>query len=920
MNFIRRTNGSYIKIILALLFVVLILFGCSSKKDSGTEPGTDDRAVESSVSNEDVEKKNIVSVFAEVQNGLTYINIIGDSELIYSAVKEKEPDAIVLYFPDTFFNSDLSSRTYSEGALKNIEFKQEENDAKIRFFIESDLPYEVTKEGYNLIVKIDSSIETKTDDSVSAEEKSPEVVEKVEVAPETSYAEASRFEDIEFFEEKEFFKIKILADGAIKKYNSFTLNNPPRIVFDLVNISSPYTNVQKLDLNNKWAKSLRHYANSSRLRLVIDSRGKWLNNYGSQETKDGLEIFIGKRDENNILKAESEPVEYEASSVIVSNNNDKDASLKSLDFSALEDGRSKVIIETSTKVEYKAEKPEADKLAIKLFNTKIPDYHQRPIITTRFDSAVNRIFPVYNQLVNKNDSLIYIDLRENVAFKINDEIDNIIEIEFDPSAKSILEEAEFKAPEWKHILSDGRAVSDSDLVAQSSTVEKKENISKAVPINSKEESTQETFFEDSKDPLIDYKEKKYTGQPIILDFYETNIKNVFKIIQHVSGLNFAIDKDVSGNVTMTLKQPVPWDQVLDLVLKMNSLGMQKEGNIVRIAQLSTIQAEEQRKKDILKARQESQNQEKNVAPLFTEYLLINYSDAQSEILPHLQKVLSERGSLSVDKRNNQVILTDTMENIEKCKEIISRIDKITPQVVIEARIVEANSDFSKDIGTEWQASSNVADASPYASIRKDVLGGNYGYNVAMNTPQQSGSIGVNFARITGTPFILNAKLNAMETQKKGKIISAPKVVTLDNKKATIKQGYEYPYTTLEDGETKTEFKQIDLQLEVTPHVTADNKISMKVNIDKNDVYVDTPDGPALSTKNVQTELLVNDGDTIVIGGIIQQSETLTENSFPLLSKIPLLGWFFKSRENAKTKQELLVFLTPRIVELEQGKF
>lgn len=909
MNFIKTANRIYIKTILALMFVLLALWGCSSKNETSPDK------TEVSITSEEAVKSNIVSVSSQLKNGFVNINIVGDSELVYSAVKEKEPDAVVLYFPDTFINKELSSRDYSAGLLEKIEFNQDENDAKIRLFTNGDFPYEVKKEGYNLLVQIKSDFDGSSTTEVLAGKKAREKKETIVKAEVVK--EASRFKDIEVIEEDNYLKIKILGDGRIKKYNSFTLNNPPRIVFDLVNLSSPYTKVEKLDLNNKWAQSLRHYDDKTKLRLVIDSRTKWLNNYGAQETQDGLEIFIGKRDEKNILKAEVEPEKIDSSSSVTKVSGKK-ATLKAIDFSALEDGRSKIIIETSEKVDYKAEKPEADKLAIRLFNTQIPDYHQRPIITTRFDSAVNRIFPVHKDMINKNDSLVYIDLRENVAFKINSEIENIIEIEFEPSFKSgSKDDTEFAAPEWKNILIDS---AQTKPLADEFEIKSAEEEKQSFVELEKEAELPETM-EKSKDSFMGSKAKKYTGQPITLDFYETDIKNVFRIIQHVSGLNFAIDKDVSGKVTMTLKQPVPWDQVLDLILKMNSLGMEKEGTIVRIAQQSTLQAEQQIKKDMLKAKQESQEQEKILAPLFTEYLLINYSDAQSEIMPHLQKLLSARGSLSVDKRNNQIILTDTGVNIEKAKEIISRIDKITPQVVIEARIVEANTDFSKDIGTEWQASSNTADKSPYASIRKNFLGGDYGYNVAMNTPSESGSIGVNFARITGTPFILNAKLNAMESEKRGKIISAPKIVTLDNKKATIKQGYEYPYqTTDDDGKTTTEFKNIDLQLEVTPHVTADNKISLKVNIDKNDVYLDTPEGPALSTKNVQTELLVNDGDTIVIGGIIQQSETLTKNEFPWLSKIPILGWFFKSKSESKVKQELLIFLTPRIVELEHGKF
>lgn len=189
----------------------------------------------------------------------------------------------------------------------------------------------------------------------------------------------------------------------------------------------------------------------------------------------------------------------------------------------------------------------------------------------------------------------------------------------------------------------------------------------------------------------------------------------------------------------------------------------------------------------------------------------------------------------------------------------------------------------------------------------------------MNLPVDAvGTIGMNFSRIIGSTLALDAQLQAMESLEKGKIVSSPRVVTLDNKKAMIKQGFEFPYSTTDsNGEVDIEFKDIDLMLEVTPHITSDNRISLNVHITKNDIFALTEEAPALTTKEAQTELLVNDGDTFVIGGIIKTNTNVTDSGVPGLMKIPLLRWLFKNEQKTSSKDELLIFITPRIVQLEQ---
>jgi len=574
-----------------------------------------------------------------------------------------------------------------------------------------------------------------------------------------------------------------------------------------------------------------------------------------------------------------------------------------IDFASERAGKSTVIIGTTIPVGYEIKKKTDTLVQLQLKNANLPDYRRHPLITTRFESAVNRITPVQKPEM-KNNTMFAIELREAVPYFV-EQSENIIMIHFEASSipPKPLESADL--PSWKRVMAE-TSLEDMKEEASGDAFKPTEDAG--------EEGAQTIFEAGDKDasPFIE-KPKKYTGEKIALDFFETDVKNVFRILREISRKNFAIDKDVSGRVTLTLDKPVPWDQVLDLVLRMNQLGMSYEGEIIRIATLKTLKYEEDLRAAKIAAAQKALDQEKALEPLITEYIAVNYSNAQTEILPHLQIILTpERGSASVDTRNNQIIMTDVADKIWQARAIVQRIDRVTPQVIIEARIAEVSTDFSQELGFQWDATAGPA----YNADMDSNLTG----NMAMNFPAAGAdsTIGFVFDKLGGTPFLLNATLNALESNGEGKIISSPKIVTLDNKKAKIKQGIEYPYLERDDtGGSSVVFKDIDLLLEVTPHVTPDSRVSLKINITKNDIDAVFAGVPSLSTNEAETELLVNDGDTIVIGGIMKTRRTSGVTGFPWLSKIPVLGWFFRNEKEERENNELLIFITPRIVQLEQ---
>ncbi len=560
---------------------------------------------------------------------------------------------------------------------------------------------------------------------------------------------------------------------------------------------------------------------------------------------------------------------------------DKTGWVNRIDFSSEKGGKSTIIIGTTIPAKYNLEKINDKKLMLYVYHSKLPEYRQRPLITTRFRSAVNRIIPFQTSAMKDKAGFI-IELRQSVPYYI-EHTDNLILFHFAASTIPPKPLDKAKLPPWEKVLS--RTITEATPVEGAETVGQKK---------------------------MAVKTGKYTGEKIALNFYETDIKNVFRILMDVSGKNFAIDKDVTGKVTLAFDKPVPWDQVLDLVLKMNGLGMVYEGDIIRIATLKTLRAEQEERQAALAAKQKLEQQKKTLEPMTTAYIPVNYANAKSDVLPHIT-VTKGRGNVTVDARNNQIIITDIPEKIREARQIVKKIDKVTPQVMIEARIVEATDTFSREIGTQWEVSGTRTDGS---------LGGTLTYDMGATNPPASslGAIGISFSRVVGNTFkVIDAKLSASESEGNVKIISAPKILTLDNKPAKIKQGLAYPYNKLDaDGNTTTEFKDIALELEVTPHITPDDRVTMKVVVKNNEIGAVINNQISFTTKEAYTELLVNDGDTIVIGGIRKTRKDLNEKGLPYLRKIPVLGWLFKTDSKENQTDELLIFITPRVVQLQQA--
>lgn len=419
--------------------------------------------------------------------------------------------------------------------------------------------------------------------------------------------------------------------------------------------------------------------------------------------------------------------------------------------------------------------------------------------------------------------------------------------------------------------------------------------------------------------------RRFRGKKITLDLMDADIVNVLRLLGDVSGKNVVVGDDVNGKVTIKLKN-VPWDQALDVVLKTKGLDQEVRGGIIRVAPKAKLDAERE-------ARLKLEEERRKKIPTTVRLIPVNYAVAQ-ELTPQIKELLSERGRVTFDERTNVIIVEDIRENLEQAERLVRTLDTQTPQVLIEARMVEASTTFTRSLGIQWGGGllfsertgnptglifpNNIgivggADTGGPQQATPGVLAPS---NFAVNLPADdvTSGIGMNLGSIGNFGF-LNARLTAAETTGQAKTISAPKVTTLNNKTARIFQGQDLLITTVTDNTQNTTTIQARLDLEVTPHVTADGSVLMKVALNNNAPNFQQTSGQnaSINTKGAETELLVKDGDTAVIGGIYTRNFGEEYRETPFLGKIPLLGWLFKSYSARDERQEMLVFLTPRII-------
>ncbi len=679
--------------------------------------------------------------------------------------------------------------------------------------------------------------------------------------------------------------LEIQVSGGVTEFKSFRLSKPDRLVVDIMGAKAGIE-AKVVPLDSLGVGTARIGAYPEKVRIVFDSARGPLPQLTVEKSEAGLKIVpvagasetakavqvsppapsVSKPEKKAVspAAAKAEPAPRVAKQPEVKHAAREHAAVESIDF-RVDNGVSRLLVSVSGGCD--AEKPvgTADGLALTLKNCTLPVKWQRFLDTGAFATVVQRVTPYQVKTKGRSDVKVQVKMRQSAPFELSRR-GNVIALEIKNPAglESAAVEKELAGPA-------GQAMPQT------------------MPITTEAKPTQ----------------KVYTGRRITLEFSDADIRKIFQLIAEVSNLNFLVGDDVTGTISIKLVN-VPWDQALDVILENKGLGMQREGNIVQIRPKSKIQTLADEEQAMKKAKEKAMELETSVFD-------INFASA-SDVVTQFNALKSDRGTITQDARTNRVIVKDIAPAIEEMKFLLKNLDIPEKQVLIESRIVEATSTFTRDLGVQWGIHYKDGTASLFGINKFDT-----GFGGIVTPPPSSGfsdpasaggAVGISFGKLTSNVQV-DLRLSAAATAGLIKIVSSPKVVTLNNKAAKISQGQSIPYQTTSAEGTKTEFVEAALTLEVTPHITADGSILMKIKASNNSAGTGTP--PPINKKEATTELLVKNGETTVIGGIYVDSDTESNRGVPFLMDIPLLGWMFKSNTKNKIKTELLIFITPKLV-------
>ncbi|MBI5903199.1 MAG: type IV pilus secretin PilQ [Deltaproteobacteria bacterium] len=731
--------------------------------------------------------------------------------------------------------------------------------------------------------------------------------------------------------------IKIVADGTVGDFNSFELDSPARVVVDVRDVENS-TGKRSVQLNGRYIKAVRLADHDGKARLVLDASKKALPPHSIYKTDDTIVLTFGPKvvqavyredglkpavktavaavAEGSAVKnaaaegaavpaepAGAQPAEVPVApeAAAVSKEADKTAeapkpaeaarpadngiTIERVDFKKV-NGASRLTVAASKATEYAVnESKDGTTVVIDIKGAAIPGELTRTLDAAKLNTPVQTISAYQESLAPVKDVRILIKLKDRASYRVKAEG---AELYVDFAAAAIAQPA---APPVEVARAAENAAGDRKA-------------EEAPP------------------------KKGYAGKKIDLDMMDANVSDVLRLLAEVSNLNIIASDDVKGTISLRLKN-VPWDQAFDIILRSKELDSVREGNVVRVAPASRIRLEKE-------AALTSKKAQEKLESLDTKFIPVNYGTAD-DLVKQVKNVLSDRGEVIGDKRTNTLIVRDIKKGVDAATELVRRLDKQTPQVLIEARIVEASSNFARDLGIQWgldygaggnvrtqilgsQGTTGQVDTSTQTSTYNSSITAAGADQYAVNLPATGtagtlGALGFIFGKSGASPLLLDLRLSAGESQGRLKTISRPRITTLDNKEAKIEQGESIPFETTSASGTTTTFVDANLSLVVTPHITPDGSVLMKIKASRNSIgtFRTSSGQPSINKKESVTEVLVQDGETTVIGGIVISDKSETDQGIPYLKDLPVLGWLFKSKSVSDQQQELLIFITPTII-------
>ncbi|MBI5454533.1 MAG: type IV pilus secretin PilQ [Deltaproteobacteria bacterium] len=880
-----------------------------------------------------------------------YINVVGDGDRVmiattgpvkFTAFRLSEPARLILDLPgvnldkvpaalavNNAFVGEITSATYGEG--KDI--------GRVVIGLNEGVDHDVKAGENSILVSLSRPPAPAAEPAEAAKAEAPAPVASPEVKvedlapPAKSMKQASTVVKVVESKDGENTVIRIVSDGLLGNYNTFDLESPGRVVIDIWDVGSSIGK-DVVRLEGKYLKTVRVGTHADKARFVFDAAGKKLPPHSIRRVEDEIVLTIGpkvvpvsdeaarparklvkKAEPVKTAKAEKKaepkaevPVKEAAATVAAeapkadeavsaaetakapkaepekAAKADNGLRVEKVDFRRA-DGAGSLSIATSARAEYNVkESADGRTITIDIKGATISEELTRTLDAGKLNTAVATISSFQGSFDPKEVRVI-VKLREKAPYTVTDE-DGTLKLEFTPVAAEPAPLIKAEAPN----------VPGADDKAA-----------------------------DKEDALLADK-GEYTGAKIDLDMMDANVSDVLRLLAEISNMNIIASDDVKGTISLRLKN-VPWDQAFDIILRSKDLDSVQEGNVIRVAPAMKVRMEKETFLASRKAQEKLENLEIHFIP-------VNYASSV-ELIKQVQGVLTDRGTVTNDARTNTIIVKDIKAGVEAAKNLITKLDTAIPQVLIEARIVEASTSFARDLGIQWGveygtggntstetfgSSGNAGQVDPTFQTPNSNFISNGADQYAVNLPASGnagtlGALSFLLGKAGNNPFLLDLRLSAGETEGRLKTISRPRITTMDNKEAKIEQGESIPFETTSSAGTATTFIDANLSLTVTPHITPDGSVLMKIKASRNSIGTFRTSGgePSINKKESSTEVLVRDGETTVIGGIVITDKNDSDQGIPYLMDIPVIGWLFRSKSVSDSQTELLIFITPTII-------